>query len=233
MLTFVCLDQQHLESKLFTWTGPVCSYENPAWGFSVEQIISGDFFNISIICCNSLHSFPAFGEASLFSSKHVFFISTHFLLTFDLLWLQPSSSLVILHATQPSAVSPIIWNKRRKITQTYEGLASAPDKFEHNVSWYIHTWTLLLPFWDIGSIRELAGHCIVCDIFYQQGVSISALSARLDIICCNSARGIIDLSLGSCHQSRQSAAVALFLQIDTIRFPLRGLVTLQKFYKQT
>lgn len=54
-------------------------------------------------------------------------------------------------------------------------------------------------------------------IFYPQGVSISAPSAALDIICCNSAKGIIDLSVGSGHWSHHlaAAAAAVFLQIDT------------------
>lgn len=85
----------------------------------------------------------------------------------------------------------------------------------------------------MGGAGELAGPYIGSGVFYLQGVSISAPSAGLDIIHCNSAGGIIDLSAGSRHQSRHSAAAALFLQIDTARFPLRGLVTLQTFHTQT
>lgn len=65
-------------------------------------------------------------------------------------------------------------------------------------------------------------------IFYPRGVSISAPSAGLDIICCNSAGGIIDLSAGSGHCSHHLAAAAassldsaLFLQIDKSCFPFQ------------
>lgn len=43
-------------------------------------------------------------------------------------------------------------------------------------------------------------------IFHPRGVSICAASAGSDITRCNSAGGIIDLSVGSRHQSRRSAA---------------------------
>lgn len=42
-------------------------------------------------------------------------------------------------------------------------------------------------------------------IFHPRGVSICAASAGSDITRCNSAGGIIDLSVGSRHQSRRSA----------------------------
>lgn len=45
-------------------------------------------------------------------------------------------------------------------------------------------------------------------IFFPRGVSICAPSAGLDIICCNSAGGIIDLSTGSSHHHSTAAAAA-------------------------
>lgn len=52
-------------------------------------------------------------------------------------------------------------------------------------------------------------------IFYPQGVSTSAPSAGLDIICCNSAEGIIDLSVASGHWSHHLAAAAAATSLDS------------------
>lgn len=71
--------------------------------------------------------------------------------------------------------------------------------------------------------------------FHPRGVSICAASAGSDITRCNSAGGIIDLSVGSRHQSRPSAAAgagkgaraypdwAVFAQIGASCLALRGL----------
>lgn len=50
----------------------------------------------------------------------------------------------------------------------------------------------------LGEEEDEGGSYTGSGIFLLQGVSISA---GLDIICCNSARGIIDLSTGSRHRS--------------------------------